>query len=226
MKIAVAVPLYDGRLPVQTVDALLQEVVLAQSHGDEIKVRFLQSCSHPALGRNRLVQDFLDSPAERLVFLDSDVTFKPGDLIKIAHAPVDFAGGAYRYKNPDKELYPVGWILNKDIISNEHGLIEVASLPTGFLSLSRNVFDAIRKAHPDRVYEEFGKKAYCYFHMPWAYGNLYGEDSLFCVEWRNLGGKVYVDPDLELTHWDFVPTPLRGNVGKWLEERDRKGMDL
>jgi hypothetical protein len=217
MKVVVAIPVYDGKLPVETVRCLIQEQSVANLSGDDILFQFLPSCSHPAMGRNQLAQQFLDSDADRLVFLDSDVTFETGSLLKIARHKDEFVGGAYRFKF-EQENYPVGWLDKPDLWSDENGLLEVASLPGGFLSLSRKVFEKLKEAHPDREYEHFGKKAHCFFQMPFVGGNLYGEDSFFCKEWREIGGQVFLDPELNLTHWDFN-RPFVGHIGKWLKNR-------
>lgn len=218
MKIMVAIPVYDGKLQVQSVRCLLDEQTVAKSTGDQLVIRFLPSCSHPAMGRNQLAQDFMDSDSDRLIFLDADVTFQPGELIKIAHYPVDFVGGVYRYKM-EPEDYPIGWLNeHEELWANDLGLIEVAALPGGFLSLSKQVFKTLKEAHPEREYEHFGNKAHCYFQMLFADGRLCGEDSYFCKEWRDTGGKVYLDPELKLTHWEFNK-PYHGHIGNWLKNR-------
>ena len=218
MKILVAIPVYDGKLPVEVVRALYDERTIADKVGDEIRLQFLPSCSHAAMGRNQLAQYFVDSDCDRLVFLDADVTFEPGSLVKVAHHAADFVGGAYRFKL-ESESYPVGWITDgRDLWSDKYGLIEVASLPGGFMSLSRKVFEDLRAAHPERHYEHFGRKAHCWFQMLFTDGHLYGEDSYFCKEWRDLGGKVYLDPELSLTHWDGTKS-FAGHIGKWLKSR-------
>lgn len=221
MKIFVAIPVYDGKLPVETVRCLLDEQIFAIGNGDEMQTRFLSNCSHPAMGRNQLAQDFMDSSADRLVFLDSDITFPAGSIVKIANQPVDFVGGAYRYKI-ETEAYPVGWITSRpELHASEHGLLEVATVPGGFVSLSRNVFETLKREHPGRSYEHFGKVAHGYFQMPFMNGHLYGEDSCFCKEWREAGGQVWLDPEITLTHWDFNK-PFIGHIGKWLKNRERK----
>lgn len=217
MKFLVATPVYDGKLHVQVVRALLEERSIADRAGDEMRVQFLPSCSHAAMGRNQLVQDFLDSDADRLVFLDADVTFELGALVKLARREEDFVGGAYRFKI-DEESYPVGWLDAKELWANKNGLLEVKTLPGGFLSLSRNVFETLKAAHPDRGYEHFGKTAHCYFQMLFHDGHLYGEDSFFCKEWRDTGGKVFLDPEITLTHWDGGK-PFVGHIGNWLKRR-------
>lgn len=218
MKVFVAIPVYDGKLPVQTVASLLVEQLLAGQNGHEIVVAFLPSCSVPALGRNQLVQQFLESECERLVFLDSDISFPPGSLLKIAHQPVDFVGGCYRFKLKE-ESYPIGWLPKKELWCNKAGLIEVETLPTGFLSLSRNVFETLKAAHPERNYEHFGQKAFCFFQMIFKDGHMHSEDTYFCKEWRQAGGKVFLDPEIALTHWDGN-FPYEGHIGNWLKNRE------
>jgi hypothetical protein len=97
MKILVAIPVYAGTLPIETVRCLLNEQAAAIMTGDDIRFQFLSSCSHPAMGRNQLASEFMGSDADRLVFLDSDVTFEPGAILRIAKHPFDFCGGAYRF---------------------------------------------------------------------------------------------------------------------------------
>lgn len=217
MKIVAAIPVYDGKLFTQVVKCLMGEQIIAKECGDDFQVRFLPSCSHPAMGRNQLAKDFMEGDFDRLIFLDADVTFQPGDLVKLAHYPVDFVGGAYRFKLPN-ECYPVGFI-EGEIWSNELGLIEVATLPGGFMALTRRVFEKLQAAHPERTYKHLGVTAHCYFQMKFEDGGMYGEDSFFCKEWTDLGEKVFLDPEITLTHWDFAPVPYAGRIGHWLKSR-------
>ena len=219
MKIVVAIPVYDGKLHANVISCLLTEHSMAIGLGDDLVVEFLPNCSVPAMGRNQLVQGFMDSGFDRLVFLDSDITFNPGDLIKLCYRPVDIVGGAYRFKLP-MESYPVGWIPDQnELWLDKNGLLEVASLPTGFLCISRKAFELLKEKYPGREFTHMGKTMNCYFQMKFENGGLYSEDSYFCKEWRDIGGKVFMDPDIELTHWDFAPVPFKGNIGKWLKDR-------
>lgn len=220
MKIFVATPVYDGKLPIQTVTCLMNELALSLLNGDEFQMHLLPACSHPAMGRNQLADDFMASECERLIFLDSDVTFEQGTMLKIAHRKEDFVGGAFRYKT-DLEQYPVGWLPNEELRANSEGLLEVASLPGGFLSISRKVFESHKERFPERTYDHQGRTAHCYFQMPYTNGHLRGEDSFFCEEWRDSGGTVFLDPEITLTHWDFNK-PYVGHIGKWLKGRNLK----
>lgn len=216
MRIFVAIPTYDGKLPIQTVKCLMDELLIAREVGDEIITSFLPACSVVAAGRNQLVEEFLETDCDKIFFLDADVTFNHGDLLKIARKPEDFIGGAYRFKSKNT-AWPVMFLDKPELWANENGLLEVETLPTGFMALSRNVFTKFREKWPDRYYKHQGKDFYAYFQMVYADGEMHSDDTYFCKEWRQLGGKVWLEPEATLTHWCFNPTPYAGHIGNWLK---------
>lgn len=223
MKVHVAVPAYDGKVCVETARALLNEQTAALVAGIELEVSFAPGCSLITAARNQIVAGFLNTDADRLVFIDSDVSWEPGELLKLASHPVDFVGGAYRYKQ-EPEAYPVGWITERaELIADpETGLLEVDTLPAGFLALNRAVFERLHEAFPGRDYEHFGQTFTAYFHAPYRDGRLYGEDAAFCADWRAIGGEVWLDPELSLTHVGGV-NRYAGHIGDWLRNRTPHG---
>lgn len=217
MRISVGLPLYDGKVMHQQMGCLLTEVQIARALGHELIVRVLNSCTNLAMGRNQIVKDFLDTGDDRLVFLDSDVTFQPGDMVKLALYPEEFVGGIYPLKQ-DIEAYPVALLTEPKDDINPHGLIEVRSVPTGFLSLSKTVFDKFRGSYPDREYESRFSKSYCYFQIPYCDGALFTEDAYFCKEWREMGGTIFMDPEIQLSHWNGN-IEFKGHIGKWFRKQ-------
>lgn len=218
MNLFVALPCYDGKVHVETARSLLNEQTIAQAAGLEFKAVFLPGCSLITMARNQCVQDFLDSDADRLVFVDSDVSWEPGSLIRLASHDVDFVGGAYRLKQ-EPEGYPVGWLEKAELWADpDTGLLEVESVPGGFLCLKRSVFDQFRDHHGDRSYSHYQFSGYSYFDAPYMNGRLYGEDAFFCHFWRQAGGKVWLDPELSLSHHGGNQA-FPGHIGNWLKER-------
>lgn len=215
MKILVAIPAYDRKLTCETARSLLNEQGAAHLAGVELQILFVPGSSLITQARNQAVKEFIDSDADRMVFLDSDVAWEVGGLLRIASHKVDFCGGAYRYKDTT-EGYPVGWIKDRDELwaDKDTGLIEVAMLPGGFLSLSRDVFLKLSKAHPNRVYEFHGHPFHAFFHCPPGDG----EDGAFCRDWREAGGEIWLDPELTLTHVDGAQK-YTGRIGDWLRNR-------
>lgn len=216
MKILVGIPAYDGTLCVETVQSLLNERLAAHALGIDLDVQFLPRTSLITQARNQMVQTFLEGEWDRFFFLDSDVAFNVGDLLKLAHLGVDFVGGAYR-KKEFAETYPVTLPGGQNWAS-ELGLLEAEKLPAGFLCLSRKVFDTLKAAHPRRAYMLEGKVYHGFFHAPIEDGVIWGEDSAFCADWRATGGKIWLDPELTLTHVGGG-VPYTGCIGRWLQAR-------
>ena len=214
MKLFVGVPAYDRRITVETARALLNEQGAAGLAGIELQIAFAPGSSLVTTARDILVRDFLASEAERLIFVDSDVAWEAGQLLRLARHDVDIVGGAYRLKQ-ETEAYPVSW-LDRPLLQADPqtGLLEVSALPGGFLSISRKVFERLRDAHPERAYTHQGESLHAFFHCP--YGG--GEDGAFCADWRAAGGQIWLDPELTLTHVDGGRS-FTGRIGDWLRKR-------
>lgn len=225
MKIYVGIPEYSGKLDFEIIRCLLIEQAIAMSAGDEITFNLLSGNAGIVQARNQLATEFLESGFDRLVFLDGDISFEPGAIVKLARQPVDLVGGGYRYKQTN-ENYPIRWLDKEELWANEHGLLEVEMIPTGFMAISRSLFEKLLEKYPERSKtKQCGVLAYCFFQMPFIDGHLYGEDFQFCKDWREIGGKVFLDPEINLTHWGFKPTPHKGHIGNWLKNRPMEAVD-
>ena len=216
MKLHVVIPAYDRALHVETARSLLNEQALAQGAGLDFEVHFVPGCSLVTLARNQCVDGFLKGDADKLIFVDSDVSWEVGSIVRLAMHPVDFVGGAYRLKQ-SVEAYPVGWSNKPDLWAVD-GLLEVDILPGGFMCLSRSVFAKLRDAMPERTYTHYDFEGFAYFDAPFMDGRLYGEDSAFCHYWRKAGGTVWLDPELSLVHHDHGQA-YPGHIGNWLKSR-------
>jgi len=212
VKIFVGIPAYDHKIHYATALALLDEQIHAKKQGHSFVISSMGGCSSVHIARDKVAQNFLDSDCDVLFWLDADVAWQRGALTRIATQREEFVGACYPYKQ-DPLAFPVTWRAN-EITKNEYGLCEAHTLPGGFLATKRSVFKKLREAFPGREYEHWGKKYYGFFHCP--PGN--GEDSTFCDEWRKIGGKVWVDIELTLSHWEGG-REYKGSLGDWLRQR-------
>ncbi len=210
MLICVGIPAHDGKPCAQTVDSLLAEQFLAAQQGVHLLVQWQIGVALIGIARNKLVKQFLDIPeADRMVFVDSDISWRGGDLTKLALRGEDVIGATYRPKS-ERESYHV------------HGapepvgdLYRVDGLPGGFLKVSRRAFEAM----PAVAYRDsMGQEWRDYFPTGLHDGVLYGEDYGFCRLWRQTGGEVWLEPDIELRHHDGTRF-YTGSPRKWLEAR-------
>ena len=216
MKLFVAIPAYDYSISVETARSLLNEQAVFSLAGHDLTIAFVPGCSLITMARNQLVSDFVKSDCDKIAFVDADISWEPGALLKLASHPVSVVGGAYRYKKPIEE-YPVLWNTDPELWA-VNGLLKVDGLPGGFLCIARDALEAFEVFHGDRGYEHQGHSAYAYFTAPFRDGKLYGEDSAFCADYRAASGKVWLDPELTLTH--HAPgQAFKGNLGDWLRAR-------
>ena len=126
------------------------------------------------------------------------------NLLALLNHDKDVIGGLY----PMKSL-PVKWCVNGFDGAEEgpDGLQEVTKTGTGCLLMKRHVFDKLN-AHPAvkpfnsdiGLPPEFNKWMKTYFDTAVRENRYYSEDWTFCENWRDLGGKIWVDKRVLLRH--------------------------
>jgi len=117
---------------------------------------------------------------------------------------VDVIGGLY----PMKSL-PVKWCVNgfEGAEEGPDGLQEVSKTGTGFMLIKRGVFEKLN-AHPATkpfmndigLPAELNPYMKTYFDTAVRENRYYSEDWTFCENWRDLGGKVWIDKRVLLRH--------------------------
>jgi hypothetical protein len=93
-------------------------------------------------------------------------------------------------------------------IQVENNLTKVKHIATGFMMIQKNVIESLSKAFPSTKYTddvsflrpEENKYAYALFDCGVEDDHYYSEDWMFCHRWTKLGGSVYVDVTINLTH--------------------------
>jgi hypothetical protein len=104
---------------------------------------------------------------------------------------------------------PIKWVVNgfEGAEEGPDGFQEVSKAGTGFLLMKKHVFEKL-KVHPavkqykndiglDPKYDAHLKT---YFDTAVRQNRYYSEDWTFCENWRDLGGKIYVDKRVLLRH--------------------------
>lgn len=214
MRLFVGIPAYDRKIHVETARSLLFEQGAATQAGIGFDVCLAPGSSLITQARDHLVARFLESGANKLVFIDADVAWEPCSLIKLAMHDRDFVAGVYRYKS-EPEKYPIRWLSDrKELWADDDGLLEVEGVATGFLAIKREVFARLREAQDRREYQHGPDTFYPWFHMPPGKG----EDYAFCDDWRAVGGQIFIDPTLTLSHCEG-PHKYTGCIGDWLKNR-------
>lgn len=94
------------------------------------------------------------------------------------------------------------------VINIENSVAEVKHIATGFMMIQRKVIHNMSVAFPSTKYvDDVGfltgpsnDYAYALFDCGVEDGHYFSEDWMFCHRWSNMGGKIHMHVDIELSH--------------------------
>lgn len=200
--------------------SIIADMLKLAERGDRVTI--FDECGNAMIGdcRALIVAQFLGSDATDLVFVDSDVAWEAGSLVKLVDHPVDFVAGIYPQRR-DPVNFCVSWLDKPELqADDETGLLEVQGVPAGFMRLTRAMLERMVDHYADTLFHcdpAPGGVAHDLFG-PYRIGKLkFGEDYSFCRRWRDIGGKVWVDPEIAMGHCGYKT--FMGHLGNWLRDR-------
>jgi hypothetical protein len=236
-KVHIAMPCYGGMLTESTFMSFIKWANTARQLGIDWTLETMVNESLISRARNTLTAKFLNQPeSTHLFFVDADIGWEPWHLLVLLNRDVDVIGGLYPMKT-----MPIKWVVNgfEGAEEGTDGLQEVSKAGTGFLLMKREVFEKL-KSHPavkqykndiglDPVYDNHLKT---YFDTAVRQGRYYSEDWTFCENWRDIGGRVWVDKRVLLRHsGSYVfcmenQQHLMGTIGPmYVEEQSKQAQE-
>ncbi len=215
---------YDGKMHCKHAFALLQAGFAIAKAGYELSFVLREGDSMVARGRNVLLAKFLEDPKNTdLVLCDTDLDFSPEDFMKLVEARTsdgklcDVVAGCYPYKDGSGQ-FPLRWPI--DGLFDNNGLWEVMAVTPGFLKLSRDCLERMTHQLPHLSYVDNalgdGRTSWMLFDNACRQNGVYDEGYIFCELWRQVGGKVYIDPTVNVSHIG-TKSYNHGTVINWLE---------
>lgn len=216
-RVFLATPVYGG-LSAGYVEALFasQRALISAGIPSELAI-FAGNC-HVDDSRNQLVRDFLETECTDLLFLDADVRWDADALVRLCQHDRDVVGGCYPMRSDD-EHYPLAHIggHGADINSASDGLIEVAHTATGFLRIRRVVLERLAE---EAISHSLSNDKPGQLAVPIIFERTVSEnvrrggDITFCHKWRDMGGSVWIDPEMWFEH--FGENSWSGSYGAYL----------
>jgi hypothetical protein len=204
-RVHIAMPCYGGMLTESTFMSFIKWANTARQLGIDWTLETMVNESLISRARNTLTAKFLDMPdATHLFFVDADIGWEPWHLLVLLNRDVDVIGGLYPMKT-----MPIKWVVNGFDGAEEgpDGLQEVSKAGTGFLLMKKHVFEKMNNHPAVKQYKndigldpKYDKYLKTYFDTAVRQNRYYSEDWTFCENWRDLGGRIWVDKRVLLRH--------------------------
>lgn len=213
-KVMLATPAYD-KLGAAYTEALFHSSVALSRAGIAAELCILSGDCHVDDARNFLVRNFLESDCTDLVFLDADNAWPEQNLIELLGYNRDVVAGLYPLKSRN-ESYPVRFLAGRT--TEADGLLEVESVPTGFLRIRRNVLEVLAAQAPkyNRPDDPRGPVPLI-FERTLVDRTRWGGDYTFCRKWRATGGRIYIAPEMVLDHYGEML--FSGSAAGWMRRQ-------
>lgn len=158
--------------------------------------------------RNILCHTFLHKfpHATDLFFLDDDIGWPPDAVPRMLSHDVDMVAGVYPLKQ-DEGGFPTAILADQKTGQpmERDGLIRALHVPAGFLRIRRSVIERMAEGQPTYPHRHADGKVDLIANIfrtgyDERSGERAGEDVEFCWRWSEMGGEMWIEPDINFSH--------------------------
>jgi glycosyltransferase involved in cell wall biosynthesis len=210
-KVMIGTPSHDGRVDVWYANSLVNTVRICEPRNIFLNPVSICYDSLIQRARNDCIKIAVEGDYDCLIFIDSDMEWQPEWVVELIDRSEDIVGGTCRKKTDEAELYA---IKTRNINKSSNGLIEVESIGTGFVKLSRNALRAIWEASEPYTNGDRHGRMCC--NVIVKDGELVSEDIVLFERLRELGFSVWLDPKMCCVH--IGVKKFYGNLEAFIEK--------
>lgn len=174
-------------------------VTIMQTPGDSLVQRM----------RQRVMHEFLKSPATHLLWWDADIEcLTPECVAQMVAQDKGIIAGAYPFKDTTRRV--VCNLIEEHLLSGSvkvvGGCLEAQDAGTGFMLVRRDVHVRLAEAHPELMHlslshDDRDEPMWALYDTMLDRQRLLSEDYAICRLWQRLGEKVYVYLPARFKHW-------------------------
>ncbi len=181
MDVFIATPAYHEWLSIEYNASLLETGIRLTQAGIGVYHAVAPGNPFLDLARNELVEKFLATDADSLLFVDADVGWDAKAVTRVLSHPQEIVGGLVPKRDSASDS-----TFHQNAITGrmQNGLFETKELPTAFMRIKRSAFAKLTKP-----YFKIGSDP-----------KDFGEDIYFCRRWCALGESLWIDSDISFSH--------------------------
>lgn len=221
MRVMLATPTLFRVPTVEYMMSAIKSMNLLAQHGHMLDTCFVGGDCFISKARNGLIQSFIDTwkteyPADVLVFIDDDQSWDEAAFLRVVTSPQEIIGVAVPKKMDAENGIQTfnNVMLDTDGAGNcivENGYLRISQIGSGFLAIKRSAVEKMMAAYPARYapgdggahelhYNFFESKIIWDEKDPMITGQFWGEDLVFCKKWKAIGGTMWLEPNVEMSH--------------------------
>lgn len=165
------------------------------SHVGDAREMTLSGSAHNTLDESRPLKGELTY--DKLLWIDSDISWKPEDVWKLYQSDKDIVGGAYLLSNGSVAAYPT--LLKRGYTAQEvlalNTLTKIGGIGFGFICVKQGIFEKLTRPWFQSVLATHVDDDGVATDFP-----IMGEDLSWCKRVSDLGYDIWLDPSVKLTH--------------------------
>jgi hypothetical protein len=166
--------------------------------------------------RAEMTETFMRSGMEYMLQIDSDMTFKPSDVMRLLSHKLPIVAGVYRKRKMDWDKVVAAikmddpnfaayaeytFVVDEEDTTMKNNVIKVKYAPTGFLMFHRDVIAKMINDHPETKFKSPNQgEAHALYDNIIKDGQYLSTDYSFCERATRSGFSIYADLSLKLDH--------------------------
>lgn len=189
----------------QYLESLAASVPILKDAGWEVHAFPEVGSPYISHARATMLRKALDAECDAVIFIDDDLAWQPDALLRMLEVKEPVVSGTYRFKKDETEYmgqhlrWDDGRIAAK--MQDGQALVEMFSIPGGFLRITRDAVRGFMRAYPELLYGDPERFSVDLFNHGAMDGVWWGEDYAFARRWRAKCGRIWLLPDLQIDHY-------------------------
>ena len=201
LKVDIGMPVGFPYIPFPTAVSLIETTKFCTQHRVPVRQISPVGCSLVTDARSAVVDEFLKGDSSHLFWVDADMAWRTLDFLRLmsfcTRPGVDVVGATYTPKSEPARFM----VRNISKVPGPYGLIEVSGLGLGFTIMRREVVRKIADSKPWVISNGATTRMRDVFRLDKvASDHRLGEDMAFFQDIRDAGYKVWMDPEVDLSH--------------------------
>lgn len=205
LHVAIATPCHGNKVEINYLHSVVAMTHMLRSHNAQFSLLTVPNEALVMRSRNHLVWQFMQTDCTHLFFTDSDMGWKAGTILRLLSHGKDVVAGIGRRKQEGPPSYCAN-LVEPVHVDKETGLVKAIHVGAACLLLSRACIERMLAAYDTLKYLDVQANRYetALFDTEIRDGKFWSEDYTFCRRWRDIGGDVWIDPEIYLEHVGFT----------------------